>query len=61
VSDWCLMPSGQLFSYIMARTSYMKWKDDDVCFVLDQHASASSLKQNNARILAWIPLFYVEV
>ena len=38
-----------ILSYIMARTSYIEL-DDDVCFVLDQHAkfdfySASSLKQ----------------
>jgi hypothetical protein len=30
----------QFFSYIMMRTSYIQWYDDDkyVCFVLDQHA-----------------------
>jgi hypothetical protein len=38
--------------YIMARTSYMQWNDDDVRFVLDQHAelyffSASLLKQQS--------------
>ena len=37
----------------MASTSYTHWNDDDVCFVLDQHAeldlySASSLKQQYA-------------
>jgi len=37
----------------MARTSYIQWNDDDVCFVLDQHSeldfySASSLKQQSA-------------
>jgi hypothetical protein len=36
----------------MARTSYIQWNDDDVHFVLDQHAeldfySASSLKQQS--------------
>jgi hypothetical protein len=43
-----------MFSYIMARTSYIQWFDDhdDVHFVLDQHAeldcySASSLKQQS--------------
>jgi len=46
VSDCYLMPS-QLFS------SYIWWDDDDVHFVLDQHAkmgfySASSLKQQSA-------------
>ena len=39
--------------YHMARTSYIQWNDDDVRFVLDQHAefdfySASSLKQQSA-------------
>jgi hypothetical protein len=37
--------------YIMARTSYIQWTDDDdICFVLDQHAfyCASSLKQQSA-------------
>jgi hypothetical protein len=28
----------QFFSYIMARTNYFQWNDDDVRFVLDQHA-----------------------
>jgi hypothetical protein len=37
----------------MARTSYFRWDDDDVGFVLDQHTeldfnSASSLKQQSA-------------
>jgi len=40
----------QFFSYIMARTSYIWWYDNDVRFTLDEHAyldlySASSLKQ----------------
>jgi hypothetical protein len=50
VSDCCLEINEQFFSYIMARTSYIQWNDDDVCFLLDLHAyldfySASSLKQ----------------
>ena len=50
------MPIQQFVSYIMARTIYFQWDDDDeVCFVLDQHAaldfySASSLKQQSAEI-----------
>jgi len=32
-----LTPNEQSFSHIMARTSYIWW-DDDVSFVLDQHA-----------------------
>jgi lantibiotic modifying enzyme len=35
VSDCCLTPTQQFFSYIMARTSWFQW--DDVRFVLDQH------------------------
>ena len=34
VSDFCLTPNAQLYSYITARTSYIRWGDDDV---LDQH------------------------
>jgi hypothetical protein len=26
-----------ILSYIMARTSYIQWNDDDVHFILDQH------------------------
>ena len=49
-----LTPFQQFISYIMTRTSYFQWDDDDeVCFVLDQYAeldfySASSLKQQSA-------------
>ena len=47
------MPNEQFFSYIMARTSYIRWDDNDVLFVLDQHAkldfnSVGSLKQQSA-------------
>ena len=48
------MPIQQFFNYIMARTTYFQWDDDDeVRFVLDQYAeldfySASSLKQQSA-------------
>jgi hypothetical protein len=50
VSDYCFTPNETFFSYIMARTSYIRWDDDNICFVLDQHAlldidSARSLKQ----------------
>jgi len=46
----CLTPYEQFFSDIMARTSYIRWEDDDVCFAVDQHAkldfySAISMKQ----------------
>jgi len=44
----------QFFNHIMVRTSYIRWNDNDVSFVLDQHAwlgfySASSLKQHCQR------------
>jgi hypothetical protein len=35
---WILNPIQQFFNYIMARTSYFEWDDDEVRFVLDQHA-----------------------
>jgi hypothetical protein len=38
VGDCCLASIEQFFSYIMARTYYIRWDDDDVCFELDQHA-----------------------
>jgi len=38
LSDCCLTPNEQLLCYIMARTSYISWHDDDMDFVLDQHA-----------------------
>jgi hypothetical protein len=48
-----LTPDRQLFSYIMARTSYIQGNDDDVRFILDQHTyadvyTASSQKQHSA-------------
>jgi hypothetical protein len=36
VSDCCLTPNKQLFSYTMARANYIEW-NDDVRFVLNQH------------------------
>ena len=50
ISDCCLTPTAQYFSYIMLGTSCISWDDnDDDRSVLDQHAfldfySASSLK-----------------
>jgi hypothetical protein len=38
VSDCYLMPTQQFFNYIMAKTSYIRWDDDDIFFVLDQQA-----------------------
>jgi hypothetical protein len=35
----------QLFSYIKAWRSHSQWKDDDVRFLLDQHASLIFIKQ----------------
>ena len=39
LSEWVIeyqTPNEQVFSYIMSRTSYIQWNDDDVHFVLDQ-------------------------
>jgi hypothetical protein len=46
------MLNEQFFIYIMTRISYIKWDDDGICFVLDQHTSldlnsAISLKQQS--------------
>jgi len=46
------MPIQHFFSYIISRTSEFQWDDDEVRFVLHQHAelhfySASSLKQQS--------------
>jgi hypothetical protein len=39
VSEWLLFnANSEIFSYIMARTSYFQWDDDEVHFVLDQNA-----------------------
>ena len=48
--DYYLTPNEQYFSYTMTRTSYIRWGDNDIRFVLDQHAwfdfySASSMKR----------------
>jgi hypothetical protein len=32
------MQNEQFFYYIMVITSYIRWNDDDVRFVLDEHA-----------------------
>jgi ribosomal protein S19E (S16A) len=50
VSDCCLTTNEEFFSYNVARTSYIWWNDNDVCFVLDQPTlldfdSAGWLKQ----------------
>ena len=46
------MSREEFLSYIMMRTRYARWEDNDVHFVLDQHAeldfyNASSLKQKS--------------
>jgi len=38
VSDYCLKPIEELFSYFMSWTSYMRWDDNDTRFILDQYA-----------------------
>ena len=60
-----LMPNEKFLSYILGRTSYIWWDDDDVYFVLDQYTqldfySASSLKQHSvSRYVA--PLWHIYV
>jgi len=34
VIDCCLTPNYQFFSYIMARTCYIRWDDDDYDTIL---------------------------
>ena len=55
MSEWLLLtPNQQLFSYISWQEQVnFQWDDDEVRFVLDQHAEldfyiASSLKQQSA-------------
>jgi hypothetical protein len=43
VSDDCLIPNEQFVSYIMARTRFIRW-DDDVHFVIDQHARWNTIR-----------------
>jgi hypothetical protein len=38
VSNCCLKQNEQFFRYFMARTCYIQYEDNNVCFVLDQHA-----------------------
>jgi hypothetical protein len=38
VATMYITPNEQIFSNIMARTSYIRWHDNDVWFVLDKHA-----------------------
>ena len=38
VATMYMTPNEQIFSNIMARTSYIRWHDNDVWFVLDKHA-----------------------
>jgi hypothetical protein len=39
VSEWLFFKATwAMFSYIMVRTSYIQWNDDEICFVLDQNA-----------------------
>lgn len=38
VSNFCLTPNEQFFSYTMASTHDIRWDGNDICFVLDQNA-----------------------
>jgi hypothetical protein len=42
-SDCWLTSNELLLNYIMAKRSYFPWNDDDVLFVLDQHAKVRFL------------------
>jgi hypothetical protein len=53
VSDCCLTPTQQFFSYLMGRRCYIRWDDNNVHFVLDQDAlfdlyCSSSMKRKSA-------------
>ena len=53
VSDCCLMPIQQFSAISWREQANFQWDDDEVRFILDQHAeldfySASSLKQQSA-------------
>jgi len=37
VSDRCLTPNEQMFTYVMERANYIQCNHDDVHFSLDQH------------------------
>jgi hypothetical protein len=44
VATMYITPNEQIFSNIMARTSYIRWHDNDVWFVLDKHVTSDILK-----------------
>jgi len=48
----------QFFSYIMVRTSYIQWDDNDVCFVLDQHAIFNKSDSRHVTPLDTLPWFW---
>jgi hypothetical protein len=48
------MPNEKHFSYIMTRTSYIGWEDDDISFLLDQHSKLDSW--NNSHVA---PLWHI--
>jgi hypothetical protein len=44
MSNCCLMPTQQFFSAISWQEQVnFQWDDDDICFVLDQHAELGFL------------------
>ena len=66
MNDCCLTTNEQYFSYFMTRKRYTQRDDDNVRFVLDQHAqlnfsSASSLKhQSTGRHVALLELLRIK-
>ena len=39
MGDCCPTPNEHYFSYIMAIAIYFRWYEDDIRFILEQHAS----------------------
>ena len=60
VSECCFTPNKQLFGYIMTKTGYIQWNDDDARFELEQCDlySISSLKQKSTDKLV-APLVHI--
>jgi hypothetical protein len=63
ISDCCLMPTQQFFSYIMLRTIFFPWDDDEVSQLCDWFkpktiklvfvAKYAALRRKSIDLLAW--------
>ena len=60
MSECCLTPTQQLFSYIMARENkYLQRAGDEISFVLDQHISQQyTTNSNPSKIKTYNFFFY---